>query len=148
MPIAIPQREPCPFCENLAGRHPCAFIAQHDLYSSFVNPRQFEKGTLLVIPNRHAPTLLDLHSDELTAMFLHAQNLIRALNKAFSPDGYNVYQNNGIAAGQSVPHYHLHIVPRYVHDVSARIFTEHSVEKTAFAKRVEIAEAVKRCLGE
>lgn len=148
MPISIPQREPCPFCENLASRHPCAFVAQHDLCSSFVNPRQFEKGTLLIIPNRHAPTLLDLHSNELTAIFLHAQNLIRALDKAFSVAGYNVYQNNGIAAGQSVPHYHLHIVPRYAHDMSARIFTEHSVEKTPFAERVEIAQAVKRYLDE
>src|SRR5688500_1628335 len=108
MSIILPEREPCPFCENVAGRRPCAFIVRNQLISSFLNPRQYGKGAVLIIPDRHAPTILELNREELNAIYEHAQELVQALSRTYQPSGFNVFQNNGVSAGQSVPHFHLH----------------------------------------
>jgi hypothetical protein len=66
--IILPERDPCPFCDYLAGRRPWAFVLRSPLISSFVNPRQYGRGAALIIPNRHAPTILDLTPAELQAI--------------------------------------------------------------------------------
>jgi histidine triad (HIT) family protein len=147
MSIILPQREPCSFCENVTGRHQCAFIFRGETISSFVNPRQYGKGAVLIVPNRHAPTILDLNADELSAIFQHAQELVQALIRTYRASGFNVFQNNGVSAGQSVPHFHLHIVPRYSGEEPGRIFGEQHFEKIPFSERLAIAEEVKKHLG-
>jgi histidine triad (HIT) family protein len=146
--IILPERDPCPFCENLAGRRPCAFVFRSALISSFVNPRQYGRGAVLIIPNRHAPTILDLNPDELHAIYRHAQALVRALSQAYQPAGFNVFQNNGVAAGQSIPHFHLHVVPRYQGEEPGRVFREQEFEITAIEARLAIAAAIKEHLNE
>ena len=79
---------------------------------TFVNPRQFEIGQLLIIPRRHAPTILDLTDDEAYEIMSKLRTAAEALTKTFSPDGITVYQNNGVASLQEVPHFHIHVVPR------------------------------------
>jgi len=146
MSITLPHQEPCPFCENIAGRHPCAFIYRDEIVSSFVNPRQYGRGAALIVPNRHAPTILDLKVEELTAMLQHAQDLVDALIKSYQANGFNVFQNNGVSAGQTVPHFHLHVVPRYSGEEPGRIFGEKFFEKISFDERFVIAEEVKKHL--
>jgi histidine triad (HIT) family protein len=146
MTIQLPQRTPCPFCENVAGRNSCAFIFRSPIISSFVNPRQYGKGSVLIIPNRHASTILDLTGDEICAIYQHAQAITAALSNAYHPHGYNIFQNNGVAAGQSVPHFHLHIVPRYGDENPHTIFGEQFVDKTPLNERVAIAAAIKEHL--
>jgi len=145
--IILPQREPCPFCENVTGRHQCAFIFRDETISSFVSPRQYGKGAVLVIPNRHAPTVLDLNAGELSAILQHAQELVHALIKTYQASGFNVFQNNGVSAGQTVPHFHLHVVPRYSGEEPGKVFGEQHFEKTPFSERLAIAEEVKKHLG-
>jgi histidine triad (HIT) family protein len=112
VPIKLPQG-PCIFCERIAGeRNDWAVIDQDELTISFVNPRQFEEGQALVIPRRHAPTLLDLTPEEGGALLQHAQRVAQAMVAAFDPDGITLWQNNGVASLQEVPHAHLHVVPR------------------------------------
>jgi histidine triad (HIT) family protein len=112
MPIELPQG-PCIFCERLAGeRTDWAVIHQDESTVSFIAPRQFEEGQALVIPRRHAPTLLDLEDDEAGALMRHVRRLARAMVAAFDPDGLTLYQNNGVVSYQEVPHVHLHVVPR------------------------------------
>jgi histidine triad (HIT) family protein len=146
MPINLPQRGPCPFCENIAGRHQCAFIFRDRIISSFVNPRQYCRGAVLIVPNRHAPTILDLDTDEQLAIFRHAQELVQALIQTYQASGFNVFQNNGVPAGQTVPHYHLHVVPRYCGEKPDRIFGEHRFDKIPFDERLAIAEKIKKHL--
>jgi diadenosine tetraphosphate (Ap4A) HIT family hydrolase len=77
-----------------------------------LNGRQFEIGQCMVVPLRHAPTLLDLSAAEAAAIMAAAKQLTRILVDAFAPDGVLLYQNNGVGSGQEVPHFHLHVVPR------------------------------------
>jgi histidine triad (HIT) family protein len=108
--------DPCIFCERIAGRRDdWAVIDEAPLSVSFVNPAQFEAGQALVIPRRHAPTIVDLTDAEAMAMMLAATRLSAAMVRAFDPDGITLYQNNGIASYQAVPHAHLHVVPRRYH---------------------------------
>lgn len=147
MPIVIPQRETCPFCESLVGLRQCAFVYRDETISSFVTPRRYGKGAMLVIPNRHAPTILELYADELSAIFQHAQELTQALMRAYDAEGFNIFQNNGVSAGQTVPHYHLHIVPRYRGEEPNRVFGEGRVERVSIEERILIAEEIRRHLG-
>jgi diadenosine tetraphosphate (Ap4A) HIT family hydrolase len=112
VPIVVPDVS-CVFCERLSGdRARFAVIDEDDLTVSFINPRQFEVGQALVIPRRHAPTLLDMTDEEAAALINHAQRIACAMVAAFDPDGITLWQNNGVVSLQEVPHAHLHVVPR------------------------------------
>jgi histidine triad (HIT) family protein len=112
MPIVLPDVD-CVFCERIAGeRDDWAVIEETAATISFVNPAQFEVGQSLVIPRRHAPTILDLSADEASAVMSAVQRLSRAIVAAYDPDGLTIYQNNGVASLQAVPHCHVHVVPR------------------------------------
>jgi diadenosine tetraphosphate (Ap4A) HIT family hydrolase len=113
MPIELPQGNGCIFCDRIEGkRDDWAVVARNDLTVTFVGPRQWEEGQCLVIPRRHAPTVLDLTDDECAALMLEIRRIGRALMGAYDPDGLTVYQNNGVASLQEVPHAHFHVVPR------------------------------------
>jgi len=113
MPIELPDMDPCIFCELIAGRRDDGLLIEDaNLTVIKLNDRQFEVGQVLLIPKRHAPTIVDLTSEEAAAIFAAAQRVSRAMIDAFDPDGITLYQNNGAWAGQAVPHRHLHVVPR------------------------------------
>ena len=120
MALELPEREPCPFCENLQGNvvkdsshiKRWAFIERLDSVAAFVNPYKLSHGAVLVVPTRHAPTVLDLGEPEAEALARLVRRVAHAVNDAFDPAGLNIYQNNGIASGQTIPHYHVHVVPR------------------------------------
>ena len=113
MGIDVPLHEMCPFCEYVAGSRRCAFVARGETASAFVNPTQYECGALLVIPNSHVTTILEATPTDVVAVARLAQTVARALDLAFHLTGLNVFQNNGLASGQQVSHYHVHVVPRY-----------------------------------
>ncbi|MBN2267147.1 MAG: HIT family protein [Candidatus Babeliaceae bacterium] len=146
MSILLPQREPCPLCENIQGHHPCAFLARDHVLSSFINPRQYGKGGILIVPNRHAATILDLDPHEIAAIYLHAQEITRALLETYALSGCNIFQNNGVSAGQTVPHFHVHVVPRYPGEEAARIFGEHHFPKIPMEERLRLAEEIRHAL--
>ena len=113
MPLQLPKMEPCYFCEIL--RRPddrWRIVEETALTATILNGRQYEAGQCIVLPVRHAPTLLDLRVEEEAAVMAAARRAARALMNAFDPDGILLYQNNGIGSGQEVPHFHLHVVPR------------------------------------
>jgi diadenosine tetraphosphate (Ap4A) HIT family hydrolase len=75
------------------------------------------EGHTLVVPRRHEPDLLGLTGEESSALWSLAIELCRELRKTYVADGLTVGVNAGAAAGQTVPHVHLHIVPRHLGDV-------------------------------
>ena len=112
MPIELAQVD-CVFCERIAGdRDDWAVIEEAVDTISFVGPAQFEEGQSLVIPRRHAPTIIDLTNEEATAIMSAIRRLSHAIVDAYDPDGVTIYQNNGVASRQAVPHCHFHVVPR------------------------------------
>ena len=113
MPFPMPSGDPCFCCEIANGNeHQWQIIAEDKLTMTLLNGRQFETGQCIVIPRRHAPSILDLVEKEEAAVMAAAEHLSRALVDAYSPDGVLIYQNNGIGSGQEVPHFHMHVVPR------------------------------------
>ena len=113
MPIRLPEMDPCYFCEIVGGTSDrWNVVEQTDLTITMLNGRQFEAGQCLVLPVRHAPTLLDLTAEEDGAIMAAARRLAKAMVTAFDPDGILLYQNNGVGSAQEVPHFHLHVVPR------------------------------------
>ena len=104
--------DPCFLCQVVAGREEKGIVEETDQTLTLVNWRQFELGQVYVIPRRHAPTLFDLTDEEATAITRTVRRVAAALLKAYDPDGLNLYQNNGVVAGQEAPHFHMHVVPR------------------------------------
>ena len=143
----FPDSDPeCPFCQNLAGSRPCAFVSRLDTVSSFVNPRQYRPGAVLVIPNRHAATIFDLRPEEWAAVAVHAQEVAVAACAAFGAQGVNIFQNNGPSAGQTISHLHVHVVPRPDGDHGPAIFGEAYFEKSPMEERLAIAARIREHL--
>ena len=151
-PFPVPQREVCPFCRNISdgstvnlrdGRTTQCAVVEHlpDSFS-FLNPSQIAEPHVLVIPTRHAATVLDLTAEEMTAIARQVHRLAAAVTQAFGPLGLNIYQNNGIAAGQSVGHYHVHVVPRYPGQSSAVISTR-DIPPTPIERRLTLAARIR-----
>jgi diadenosine tetraphosphate (Ap4A) HIT family hydrolase len=95
-----------------------ALVSERAHTLAFVDPRPMQPGHLLVITKRHAPTLLDLSPAEAHEVIEHARDLAQLLVRALAAEGINAFQNNGVAAGQSVPHYHMHLLPRRAADAN------------------------------
>ena len=117
MPLTLPEMDPCYFCECVrAGPGGWNFIARDEHVLILLNGRQYESGQCIVAPVRHAPTLLELSDEDGAAVMRAANRIAKAMVELFSPDGVLLYQNNGVAVGQEVPHFHLHLVPRFTGD--------------------------------
>lgn len=103
----------CIFCKIAAGQIPAMKIYEDADFIAFldINPRK--RGHAIVIPKKHAKTLLEL-SEELTGPYLEVvQAVARHIVGALGADGFNIGSNNGESAGQAVPHVHIHILPRF-----------------------------------
>jgi len=143
VPIGVPERDRCAFCSNLQGANRFAVVEELPETVAFLPPRQSGLGHVLVIPRRHAPTLIDLEADEAVAIMRHVHRVANAIARAYDPAGLNVFQNNGVTAGQTVPHYHVHIVPSYPGDPDGRIFRSEDVERTPHEDLLLIAERIR-----
>ncbi|GGY59438.1 hypothetical protein GCM10007387_47380 [Pseudoduganella albidiflava] len=75
-------------------------------------------GHTLVIPRRHIGSFFELEPDERAALFVLLDEQKRQLDKELHPDAYNIGVNDGAAAGQTVPHLHIHLIPRYRGDLT------------------------------
>lgn len=147
MSFQIPSEDTCPFCAYLAGSTPCAFVTRGPLVSVFLNRAQFERGASLVVPNQHITSLLELHRDVMLAIYEESQRLAAAMVKAFGAVGLNMFQNNGINAGQSVSHFHVHLVPRYEHSEPARVFRTTDYPHTPVSELEEVASELRLALS-
>jgi histidine triad (HIT) family protein len=142
MPIEIPvlpQDRRCPFCNYAEDSSRFATVEVLKDTLAFLPPRQNGLGHVLVIPRRHASTLLELEAEEAIAIMRHVRRVAHAITRAFDPAGLNIFQNNGITAGQTVPHYHVHIVPSYPGDPPGRIFRSEDVERQSVEELTKVA---------
>ena len=103
----------CIFCKIVAGDIPAHKVYEDERSLAFLDIRPASRGHTLVIPKEHAADIYDIRPESLAATMLCAQTVARLLRAKLNPDGMNVFQNNGAAAGQEVFHYHLHLVPRW-----------------------------------
>jgi histidine triad (HIT) family protein len=146
MPIDMPQRERCAFCSNIAGLNQFVVVEELSESFAFLPARQHGTGHVLVIPRRHAETILDLDAGEAISIMRQVHRVARAIARAYDPAGLNIFQNNGVSAGQSVPHYHVHIVPSYPGDPAGRIFRAEEFERRPQEELLAIADTIRSCL--
>jgi histidine triad (HIT) family protein len=144
--ITMASQDSCGFCEYVAGTRLCAIVRRTEHLFSFVNLRQYEKGALLVIPTRHASTVVDLPLGIIAMIHAEAALLGRALVRCFGATGLNIFQNNGVDAGQHVPHFHVHVVPRYPGSDPSKMFLQANFEPVSMAEQESVAGVVRSAL--
>lgn len=105
-----PRARPDIFCQIIAGDVPAAIVARTAEVAAFLDHRPVFKGHVLIAPVRHVDTLLDLPQDLMTPLLSLASRIAAALGDALGAGGTFVAMNNVVS--QSVPHLHLHVVPR------------------------------------
>ncbi len=100
----------CVFCGVVAGEEPTHVVYEDERLIAFLDHRPLFPGHCLVAPRAHVETLLDLPAAELAPLFGLVQRLCRAVESALGADGSLVAANNRVS--QSVPHLHVHVIPR------------------------------------
>ncbi len=106
----------CVFCRLRDGQIPSTRVYEDARTIAFMDINPLNEGHCLVIPRAHAATLFEADEGDLQAAIVTARRVARALRDALRPDGLNMLQANGAAAFQSVPHFHLHLIPRWTGD--------------------------------
>lgn len=103
----------CVFCRIVAGEIPSTRVHEDELTVAFMDIGQVNPGHVLVAVKAHAENLYVLDDAQAAAVQRAVVRVGRAIRDAFAPPGLSVYQANGKAAGQTVFHYHVHLVPRH-----------------------------------
>jgi len=106
----------CVFCKIRDGQIPSIKLYEDARTLCIMDINPLNAGHCLVLTRAHAPTLFDADPADLAAAITTAQRVARAQQTALRPDGLNLLQANGAAAFQSVPHFHLHLIPRWTND--------------------------------
>jgi histidine triad (HIT) family protein len=102
----------CIFCSIVAGKAPAHRVYEDPHVLAFMDIAPVSDGHLLVVPKRHYETLLESDEESLLAVTSASRRIAHALKSTLRPDGIGVHQLNGSAAGQTVFHYHMHLIPR------------------------------------
>ncbi|MER2528974.1 MAG: HIT family protein [Candidatus Competibacter denitrificans] len=101
----------CVFCKIVQGKIPSVKVAEDAQTLIFMDIQPASPGHTLVIPKTHAANLMEITEADLFAVTKTVQRVARAIRSALAPDGIRIVQTNGAAAGQTVLHYHVHLIP-------------------------------------
>ena len=112
----------CIFCCIVAGTAEASIVYDDALTTAFMDVRQPSRGHVLVVPKRHVRDILALDDATGAAVISTVARVARAVQAAFAPDGMNIWQSNGEAAGQEVFHLHMHVLPRQSGDGLLRMY--------------------------
>ena len=108
--------ENCFFCKIANGEIPAATLYEDENFRVILDLGPASKGHALILPKSHAANIYEL-SDEMAAKaMILAKKMATAMTAALKCDGFNIVQNNGECAGQTVFHFHMHLIPRYKGD--------------------------------
>ena len=106
----------CVFCKIVAKQIPASVVYEDESTLAFMDLGQVNPGHVLVAAKAHAENVYELDDAQAAAVFRTVANVARAVRDAFTPQGLSIYQANGTAAGQTVLHFHIHVVPRHEND--------------------------------
>ncbi|MFQ5897820.1 MAG: HIT family protein [Candidatus Methylomirabilia bacterium] len=106
----------CVFCKIRKGELPVFKVYEDERTLAFMDINPLNSGHCLVATKAHTPTLFDATVEDLTAAMATVKTVADAIRQAVHPDGMNLLQANGEAAFQSVPHFHIHLIPRWNND--------------------------------
>ncbi len=108
--------ENCIFCKILAGEIPSTAVYEDDDFKAVLDVNPAARGHVIILPKNHAANIYELPDEDASKIMVVAKKIATAIEKAYRCDGVNILQNNGEAAGQTVFHLHVHVIPRFKGD--------------------------------
>ena len=110
------KKQDCIFCRIISGEIPSTTIYENSKFKVIMDIAPANKGHVLILPKEHYDNIYDIDTATAGELFELAVMTARALKSVLDCDGMNILQNNGTVAGQTVFHFHMHIIPRYEGD--------------------------------
>ena len=134
----------CVFCQIVEGTAPASVVYSDGSVMAFMDIAPIVPGHLLVIPKRHAVLVGDLEGSEGTTCWMIAATLAKALRgSGLRVEGVNLFVADGEAAFQDVPHFHVHVIPRYANDGFGLTFPDRYNQPPGRAELETIASAIR-----
>ncbi len=119
----------CLFCKIIDRSIPSVTIYEDDTVLAFLDISQTTKGHTLVVPKKHYENIYDIDEDTIADLYRKVPRIAKAITEAFHANGVNIANNNGEASGQTIFHYHVHIIPRYNEDDGFRTIYTNNMDK-------------------
>lgn len=110
------KKDDCIFCKIANGEIPSKSIYNDEEFNVILDLGPATKGHALILPKNHYANLYELPDEVAAKVMVLAKKMATTMTDKLSSDGFNIVQNNGEVAGQTVFHYHLHLIPRYEND--------------------------------
>ena len=107
------KKDDCIFCKLANGMIPTATVYEDDDFRAIMDAAPANKGHVIILPKEHADDVFTLPVETQAKLFPVAAKIAKAVKEELGCDGVNILQNNGTAAGQTVFHFHTHVIPRY-----------------------------------
>lgn len=134
----------CVFCDIVAKRAQAHIVYEDETTLAFMDIMPIHEGHTLVVPKRHAADVFEIDPEDAVATMRTAVKVARAVKAAFGCDGVNIFQSNGPAAGQTVFHFHIHVLPRWAGDRSIALRREYVAGDGDLR---QAAERIRRAIG-
>ena len=109
-------KENCIFCKIASGEIPSKTIYEDEDFRVILDLSPATRGHALILPKKHADNLFELPNELASKTLVLAKKMIMKMQDKLKCDGFNLVQNNGETAGQTVQHFHVHLIPRYLDD--------------------------------
>jgi histidine triad (HIT) family protein len=109
--------EDCIFCKIVSKKAGAVIVFEDENSIAFLDIQPLNPGHTLVVPKKHYPSMVEMPPEEVGRVFVSVSKVMRAVMKASKADGINIGQSNGRAASQEVFHMHVHVIPRYIHEL-------------------------------
>ena len=133
----------CVFCEILRGESPATFVHEDDSVVAFMDIQPISHGHMLVVPREHAELMSDLNETTAMRAFRVARQLASVVRQTLGAGGVNLFVADGEIAFQDVPHFHVHVIPRYPKDGFGLTFPPTYNKPTSRAELEAIATAIR-----
>jgi histidine triad (HIT) family protein len=133
----------CVFCEILRGDAPATFVHEDDTVVAFMDIQPITHGHILVMPREHAVLMSDLNETAAMRTFRVARNLAATVRHTLGAGGVNLFVADGEVAFQDVPHFHVHVIPRYPNDGFGLTFPRNYTEPKSRTELETIASAIR-----
>jgi histidine triad (HIT) family protein len=109
--------EDCIFCKIVSKKAGAVIVFEDANSIAFLDIHPLNPGHTLVVPKKHYPSMGEMPPEEVGRVFVSVAKVMRGVMKASKADGINIGQSNGRAASQEVFHMHVHVIPRYIHEL-------------------------------
>lgn len=110
------KQDNCIFCKIIAGEIPSYTLYENEKFKIILDVGPATKGHALILPKEHYANLYELPEETAAEVIKLAKRMMIRMTDKLRCDGFNIVQNNGEAAGQTVNHFHMHLIPRYKND--------------------------------